>query len=320
LFNLNGNAVLPPGNICITKEDMENSLISVIVPCYNQAQYLDECLNSVFKQTYSHWECIIVNDGSSDNTDEIAQKWSEKDSRYKYFKKDNGGLSSARNFGLKRANGDYIQFLDSDDIITAGKFEIQLDFFIRKMGDIIISDHVFLKGKKIINHNKYNRDFSLNGLIYGWDNSFVFPPHAALVARNFLLNHNIIFSETLKAKEDYFFWITCALHNAKFYYHNDVLVYYRSHDSGMTKNPQHMIVYNYKVFLEVHELLNERQREIYKDKMPYLLFSKTISLFTPIVLSKSRIYKLGSFLFFVPRFIIRICSHGVHSFKILLKK
>jgi glycosyltransferase involved in cell wall biosynthesis len=299
---------------------MENLLISVIVPCYNQAQYLDECLNSVFEQTYSHWECIIVNDGSSDNTNEIAEKWREKDSRYKYFKKNNGGLSSARNFGLKRANGDYIQFLDSDDIIVASKFEIQLKYFIQYNCNIIISNHAFLENKKIINNNGNVLDLSLDGLIYGWDNSFVFPVHAALVSRNFLLNHNINFLETLKAKEDYLFWITCALHDAKFYYHDDILVYYRSHDSGMTKNPQHMTVYTYRVFLEVYELLDGRQREIYKDKMPYLLFLKTISYFTPIILFKSRSYKLGAFLFFIPRFIRKICSYGVHSFKILLQK
>lgn len=73
------------------------SLISVIVPCYNQAQYLDECLQSVLDQTYQNWECIIVNDGSPDNTEEIALRWTKKDSRFRYLKKENEGLSSARN-------------------------------------------------------------------------------------------------------------------------------------------------------------------------------------------------------------------------------
>ena len=64
-------------------------LISVIVPCYNQAQYLDECLQSVLEQTYPNWECIIVNDGSPDNTEEVAKLWIEKDKRFKYFWKEN---------------------------------------------------------------------------------------------------------------------------------------------------------------------------------------------------------------------------------------
>ncbi len=64
-----------------------NPLISVIVPCYNQAQYLDECLQSVLNQIYTDWECIIVNDGSPDHTEEIAKKWLEKDPRFRYINK-----------------------------------------------------------------------------------------------------------------------------------------------------------------------------------------------------------------------------------------
>ena len=92
-------------------------LISVIVPCYNQAQYLDECLQSVLDQTYTDWECIIVNDGSPDHTEEIAKKWVEKDARFRYLFKENGGLSSARNAGIEIAKGEWILPLDADDKI-----------------------------------------------------------------------------------------------------------------------------------------------------------------------------------------------------------
>lgn len=92
-------------------------LISVIVPCYNQAQYLDECLQSVLDQTYTDWECIIVNDGSPDHTEEIAKKWVEKDARFRYLSKENGGLSSARNAGIEIAKGEWILPLDADDKI-----------------------------------------------------------------------------------------------------------------------------------------------------------------------------------------------------------
>ena len=93
------------------------TLISVIVPCYNQAQYLDECLQSVLDQTYTDWECIIVNDGSPDHTEEIAKKWVEKDARFRYLFKENGGLSSARNAGIEIAKGEWILPLDADDKI-----------------------------------------------------------------------------------------------------------------------------------------------------------------------------------------------------------
>ena len=98
-------------------------LISVIVPCYNQAQYLDECLQSVLDQTYQDWECIIVNDGSPDNTEEVAKKWLAKDSRFKYLYKDNGGLSSARNAGIKESKGEYVLLLNPDTLVQKDTFE-----------------------------------------------------------------------------------------------------------------------------------------------------------------------------------------------------
>lgn len=94
-----------------------NTLVSVIVPCYKQAHFLNETLDSVLFQTYVSWECIIVNDGSPDNTDEIAQQWCVKDSRFSYIYKENGGLPSARNAGVKSSKGEFIVALDSDDIL-----------------------------------------------------------------------------------------------------------------------------------------------------------------------------------------------------------
>ncbi|MBF2708229.1 glycosyltransferase family 2 protein [Flavobacterium soyangense] len=94
-----------------------NAIVSIIVPCYNQAQYLDEALQSVLDQTYQNWECIIVNDGSSDNTEEVAQKWVQKDVRFQYFFKKNGGVSSTRNLGICYAIGEFILPLDADDRI-----------------------------------------------------------------------------------------------------------------------------------------------------------------------------------------------------------
>ncbi|MFY7846124.1 glycosyltransferase family 2 protein [Chryseobacterium gambrini] len=98
--------------------------ISIIVPCYNQAQYLDECLQSVFDQTYPDWECIIVNDGSPDSTEEAARKWIEKDARFQYIYKKNGGLSSARNAGVEVAKGKWILPLDADDKISNRYLEL----------------------------------------------------------------------------------------------------------------------------------------------------------------------------------------------------
>ncbi|MBQ3690736.1 MAG: glycosyltransferase family 2 protein [Bacteroidales bacterium] len=106
--------------------------ISIIVPCYNQAQYLSETLESVISQTYQDWECLIVDDGSPDNTKEVAEEFCKKDNRFIYLYKENGGISSARNFGIQHSSGDYILPLDSDDIIDRT--------FLEKTLQVLVSD------------------------------------------------------------------------------------------------------------------------------------------------------------------------------------
>jgi glycosyltransferase involved in cell wall biosynthesis len=96
----------------------ETPLISVIIPCYNYAHFLPEAIESVLNQKYSHLECIVVNDGSTDNTHEVASRFMAKDSRIKYVQQANQGLSAARNTGIGAAEGSYILPLDADDFIS----------------------------------------------------------------------------------------------------------------------------------------------------------------------------------------------------------
>jgi glycosyltransferase involved in cell wall biosynthesis len=109
---------------------LKNPLVSVIVPCYNQAQYLDECLQSVLEQTYENWECIIVNDESPDNTEKIVKQWLNRDLRFKYVFKENGGLSSARNSGISIARGEFILPLDADDKIGKNYLKLGISEFL----------------------------------------------------------------------------------------------------------------------------------------------------------------------------------------------
>lgn len=96
---------------------MNNPYFSIIVPCYNQAHFLSECIQSILDQDFEDWEAIIINDGSQDNTQTIADGFAKTDHRIIAIQKINGGLSSARNAGLKIARGNYIQFLDADDLL-----------------------------------------------------------------------------------------------------------------------------------------------------------------------------------------------------------
>ena len=102
---------------------MENQLISVIVPIYNVENYLRQCLDSVLGQTFKNFEVLLVNDGSSDSSGDICREYVEKDSRFHYFEKENGGLSDARNYGIERAQGEYLTFIDSDDFVNEKHLE-----------------------------------------------------------------------------------------------------------------------------------------------------------------------------------------------------
>ena len=99
-------------------------IVSIIIPCYNQAKYLSETLDSVLNQTYQDWECIIINDGSSDNTEDIAKKYCANDSRFFYIYQDNQGVVAARNNAISQSHGKYILPLDGDDIIHKRYLEV----------------------------------------------------------------------------------------------------------------------------------------------------------------------------------------------------
>ena len=108
---------------------MTTKKISIIVPCFNQAKYLDESLQSVLSQSFTDWECIIVNDGSTDITKVVSNDWIKKDSRFKYVFQDNGGLSSARNLGIKKAESEFVLPLDADDKIGEDYLELAYQAF-----------------------------------------------------------------------------------------------------------------------------------------------------------------------------------------------
>lgn len=100
-----------------------NDLISVIVPVYNTEKYLRKCIESILSQSYKNIELLLINDGSTDSSAEICRKYLDKDKRCYYFEKENGGLSDARNYGIERAKGEYITFVDSDDFFLEEAIE-----------------------------------------------------------------------------------------------------------------------------------------------------------------------------------------------------
>lgn len=116
---------------------------SVIVPIYNVEEYLERCIGSVLEQTFNDYELLLVNDGSPDNSAEICRKYL-KNGKVKYFEKENGGLGDARNYGIERAKGEYLVFIDSDDYVEKELLESVNNIIDKYKSDIVIFDYMLV--------------------------------------------------------------------------------------------------------------------------------------------------------------------------------
>lgn len=120
---------------------METQLISIIVPVYNVEEYLKQCLDSILEQTFINYEVILVNDGSTDSSGLICQEYVGKDARIRYFEKENGGLSDARNYGIEQAQGEYLTFVDSDDFLDVSHLSVLYNALVNNDADISIANY-----------------------------------------------------------------------------------------------------------------------------------------------------------------------------------
>lgn len=145
------------------------SLISIIVPVYNVEKFLNKCLDSISNQTYTNFECILINDGSTDNSFEICKIYEAQDNRFFVLTQNNSGPSIARNAGLDKAKGDYVAFVDSDDWIERNFLETQLADLIKYDGDIAICGFV---EKHCRNIKLLNREQAIRTLFYPVKKSF----------------------------------------------------------------------------------------------------------------------------------------------------
>ena len=124
-----------------TDKTKTKPILSIIVPVYNVEKYLDTCLTSLVNQTLDNYEILVINDGTKDNSQDIIDKYVEKypEKVFSYIK-ENGGLSDARNFGIERANGKYISFIDSDDSIDMNYYKDMIDLAEKDGLDLVVAD------------------------------------------------------------------------------------------------------------------------------------------------------------------------------------
>lgn len=215
--------------------------ISIIVPCYNYGHYLSITLESVFEQSFKSWECIIIDDGSTDNSAEVAKTWVNKDPRFIYIRQDNAGLSAARNTGIKHAAGKYIQFLDADDLLLPEKLSIQLQLFEQHAGVAALYSSFSFQDE---NNHQFGpephhyvtpKKRMLYALIFEWEYGFIMPIHCFLFDKDALKKVQG-FHEEIPTHEDLDLHLRLALLHGQYIHHTEKLAIYRVHSTSMSRN------------------------------------------------------------------------------------
>ncbi|MGM1056437.1 MAG: glycosyltransferase family 2 protein [Bacteroidota bacterium] len=280
-----------------------NPLISIIIPSYNRANLISDTLNSVIAQTYLNWECIVIDDGSSDGTNSLIKEYIHRDKRIKYFTKPvdlKQGASISRNYGLKKAAGDYIQFLDSDDILADNKLESQISLLVPgekftistcKWGIFTFKDEplkLFEEKRDYRSFDNVKDYFDLIGEIGGY-----FPPHCFLVSKD-LICFSGQWNENLTLNDDGEFFFRILLNSSKILFAKDTYVRYRN------KNEQedNLRILNSKIkaqhLVNSWRIIEALYLAKYQDSQPLYLNKKKESIyfgikrFSPKVITENR--------------------------------
>lgn len=201
---------------------MDQIAVSVIVPIYNVVPWLAECLDSLERQTLKNMEVILVNDGSTDGSDQIAKEYAQRNECFKYIERTNGGLSAARNTGIAKANGKYIYFLDSDDYLVDDALEKLYRRAEEKDLDIILfSSYVFEDGSKEMTWD--NAGFRYKGEYYGtqsgqnlqkqfFGNRDIFPSCCMIFTKlEVITSNSLLFEENIIHEDNLFHFQVLSL-------------------------------------------------------------------------------------------------------------
>lgn len=242
------------------------SKVSIIVPVYNSEKYLKKCLNSLINQTFKDIEIVLVNDGSTDNSLNIINDYLI-DSRVKLFNKKNGGQASARNLGLKKATGDYIMFIDSDDYVNLDMVMEMHNFIISDNYDLVFADYYIEKNNnkeyvKVLNKTKgeVTAKEYLQTAVCPWNKIY---------KKGFLLNNNFEFPEGI-IYEDFASIPTLVKYDPKIGYLNKAFVnYVHSETSTMRVNEYKSKFEN--IFPATEFLYDNLIDTEYRDELEYLI-------------------------------------------------
>ncbi len=260
---------LNQGHIKIQFTHHPAPLVSIIVPCYNYGHYLAETLENLIEQSWQFWECIIVDDGSTDNSKQVAESFIKSDTRFKYIFQQNQGLSAARNAGIDVCKGSYIQFLDADDMLEENKLKKQVSYLEKHSGTDIVYGHVhyFEQNPMTINLEASTEHLGAEWMprASGAGSDILLPLIRGniMVVNAPLLRKSVIddvkgFKEhLLRGYEDWDFWVRCALAGKRIQYLNEegTRALVRLHHKSMSKNMLSMYMSHIKVREELQYIL-----------------------------------------------------------------
>jgi glycosyltransferase involved in cell wall biosynthesis len=265
--------------------------VSIIIPNYNGALFLPDALNSVLAQTISDWECIIIDDGSTDDSIKVIKKYTARDKRFRLIKLPHGGVSIARNAGLDVARGEYIAFLDSDDCFTDYALEMLLHFARTTNADITGGSAAIVDSKfKFLAAN--NQVSDRNKFITSTNpNSFLLLPQSSnwvwiwrRIYRRELLEHIRFQPEFTGMGDDLCFMLDVCWHTTQITETSNVVVYHRLQPQSLTRRPfgPHAFEFFPLYFKYLRENLITRYdtrfvRRFYNHTIPYLLQTTVIT-------------------------------------------
>lgn len=211
-------------------------LVSIIIPFYNDTKYLTVLISSIKKYSFRHFECLLINDGSSEKID-ILEKIIKRDSRFILINQENQGVSGARNTGIKMSRGKYVQFVDADDLLSTNKINSAVKIMeINPSIDVVLSDYFIYSGKNKT-RNKYKYISPLDELVI---HNFIVI-NSALIRKCSVKDTNW-FNEKIKAMEDWHFWLKLALNKVTFFVDGNINSYaiVRNRPDSLSKNYQKM--------------------------------------------------------------------------------
>lgn len=218
---------------------MNHSLVSIIMPAYNAEKFIAESIESVISQTYTNWELIIINDGSTDNTQYIIDEYTKKDVRILSYYQENGKQGKARNNGLSRSKGDLIAFLDSDDLWLPQKIEISVDEFYKRDQDVLFTNtYIFNNLEDLKSLKELPSTNLMSGMYFGMEGLKHFLYLNRIPMLTVLIKKDAILSiggfKDRGIAEDYQLWLSLLASGYKIRAIEDILSLYRIHSDSTT--------------------------------------------------------------------------------------